>query len=67
MAKRRMTLRFRLPPYERPRNAWRKAISREAVKAGAENLQYTLQDRLEIDVRLYLRGHVLSLPANVAA
>ena len=56
-----MKLKFRLPPYRAPRNAWREAISREAIRAGGESLGYKIDDRLEIDVRLYMKAPLLQV------
>lgn len=52
MAKRALRIQFRLPPYEPPRNEWRKQIHAAALaKRGA--VRYEPDDCLEVDVRLY--------------
>lgn len=52
MAKKRSTMRFRIPPYCSPRNEWRKLIHAEALKKG---LSYDDTVRLEVHIRLYLK------------
>ncbi len=55
VAKRRMTLRMRIPPYRHPRNAWRELIHAEAVKvAESRGVLYRPEDRLELVITLYL-------------
>jgi hypothetical protein len=55
MAKRRLSLRVRLPPYQTPRNVWRRAINR-AVREARDRLgiKYNEGDRLEVQIQLYL-------------
>lgn len=57
MPKKPLKLKFRLPPYEFPRNAWRKRIHTIAQRA-AKTLAvvYDDKDRLEVNVRLYLQA-----------
>ncbi|TRZ48888.1 hypothetical protein D4S03_09070 [bacterium] len=52
MAKKHLTMRFRIPPYCSPRNKWRKLIHAEALK---QRLPYDSSDHLEIYIRLYLK------------
>lgn len=55
MAKRKMTVHFRIPPYYPPRNDWRKKIY-EAAKAEFDRrgIQYKREDKLQISIVLYL-------------
>jgi hypothetical protein len=55
MAKRRLKLHFRIPPYQSPRNVWRRKIY-DAAKAVIEDrgIKYRADDLLEISVVLYL-------------
>ena len=53
MAKRARTLRFRLPPYAAPRNAWRAMIHKAAMEQ-LGGVEYLETDRLEVLVHLYL-------------
>jgi len=55
MAKRRMTVHFRIPPYNPPRNDWRKDIY-AAAKAEIERrgIEYRREDKLQISIVLYL-------------
>lgn len=54
--KRKRLLRLRIPEYKFPRLNWRKAIHREALATG---IRYLPTDRLEIHLKLYLRGRAL--------
>lgn len=55
MAKRRMRLRVRIPPYRHPRNAWRELIHSEAVKVAHDRgVSYQPEDKLELLITLYL-------------
>jgi hypothetical protein len=55
MAKRRQTLKIRIPPYVFPRNRWREAIHAEFVRvAERQQVEYSSTDQLEIVVTLYL-------------
>jgi Holliday junction resolvase RusA-like endonuclease len=62
MAKRPLTLKVRLPPYQFPRTEWRKAIH-EAVlkKLRGTSISYQKDDRLEIAVRLYLKSPAVAI------
>ncbi len=55
MIRRRLRLHVRIPPYQYPRNAWRRAIHADAIKeAKARGVSYRPEDRLELRVTLYL-------------
>jgi len=55
MAKRRQSLRVRIPPYRNPRNAWRDSIHAELVKASeSRGVVYQPKDKLELIITLYL-------------
>ena len=55
MAKRRLKLRVRIPPYTSPRNKWRHQIHRAVLDAARDKgIQYQKDDRLELNVVLYL-------------
>jgi Holliday junction resolvase RusA-like endonuclease len=55
MARRRQTLRIRIPPYRYPRNEWRRAIHAELSKAvTAQAVEYRPEDKLELIVTLYI-------------
>lgn len=55
MAKPRIRLHVRIPPYQHPRNAWRNAIHAEATKeAQARGVSYNPDDRLELSIKLYM-------------
>lgn len=55
MAKRRKTLKIRIPHYTNPKYKWRREIH-EAVDLARKknNVSYTNSDRLELNIRLYL-------------
>ena len=54
----RLALNLRIPPYAAPRNIWRKQIH-TIVKREAErrHVTYKENDRLQIDVRLYMNEY----------
>lgn len=55
MAKRRQSLRVRIPPYLRPRNAWRESIHAEVmIVANSRGVTYLPEDKLELIITLYL-------------
>ena len=55
MAKRRQTLRVRIPPYEHPRNSWRRAIHAGVIEAAqVRGVVYLPDDKLELIITLYL-------------
>jgi hypothetical protein len=55
MAKRRLRIHFRIPPYKSPRNEWRREIY-DAAKAimASRSVKYLDTDKLEISIILYL-------------
>lgn len=63
MAKRPVKLSVRIPSYEKPRNQWRKKIHQAVSKAlkaqGKRIVSYNGNDRLEVQVRLYLKQNAL--------
>ena len=62
MAKPKQKLKFRLPKYESPRNAWRKKIHATALKAAKEQgVEYGPEAKLAVEVKLYLRGRALEV------
>src|SRR5262245_19341966 len=55
MPKPRLKMKFRIPPYRSPRNAWRRAIHAEAVAArDRHGIRYSPSDHLEVSVMLYM-------------
>lgn len=55
MAKRRQSLRVRIPPYRYPRNAWRESIHAEVVAtAQSRGIAYQPEDELELVITLHL-------------
>ena len=62
MAKPKQKLKFRLPEYVSPRNAWRKKIYAEASKAAKiQGVEYRPEVKLAVEVKLYLRGRALEI------
>lgn len=62
MSKPRQKLKFRLPEYVSPRNAWRKKIHAAALKAAnTQGVEYAPEAKLAVDVKLYLRGCALEI------
>ena len=61
MAKRPSTLSVRIPPYQAPRNTWRRQINalvhQEKVRS---RISYSPSDKLEVDVILYMDKTALS-------
>ena len=61
MAKRKLRLSIRIPPYRTPRNCWRREIhdllSAEATRA---SISYVASDKLQLKVILYLPESALS-------
>ena len=55
MAKPKLSLQVRIPPYQGPRNAWRRRlnglVAQEQKRTG---VRYQESDRLEVRVRLYM-------------
>jgi Holliday junction resolvase RusA-like endonuclease len=55
-------LKFRLPEYVNPRNAWRKKIYASALAAvKKQGVSYPEDAKLSVEVRLYLRGRALEI------
>jgi hypothetical protein len=62
MAKRPLKLTLRIPPYETPRNAWRKKLHQVVLKKQRNSpVRYTETDKLEVEVRLYIKGTGLTM------
>jgi hypothetical protein len=62
MAKPKQKLKFRLPEYVNPRNAWRKKIYASAIAAvKKQGVSYPEDAKLSVEVRLYLRGRALDV------
>ena len=62
MAKPRQKLKFRLPEYVNPRNAWRKKIYAAALAAvEKQSVSYHEDTKLSVEVKLYLRGRALQI------
>jgi len=62
MAKVRQKLKFRLPEYVSPRNAWRKRICDSAMVAVKNRgVSYPEDAQLAVVVKLYLRGRALEI------
>ncbi|MBM4308415.1 MAG: RusA family crossover junction endodeoxyribonuclease [Deltaproteobacteria bacterium] len=55
MTKQRKTLKVRIPPYQPPRNKWRRSIILQIEKAAASRaITYRSMDQLELIVTLYM-------------
>ena len=62
MAKPKQKLKFRLPEYVSPRNAWRRRIHAAALRAAKQQgVEYGPETKLAVDVKLYLRGRALEI------
>jgi Holliday junction resolvase RusA-like endonuclease len=62
MAKVRQKLKFRLPEYVSPRNAWRREIYKAATEAvKKQGVSYPEDAKLAVEVKLYLRGRALEI------
>ena len=62
MAKRPLKLTLRIPPYEHPRNAWRKKLHEVVTRRQRQSpVSYTVNDKLEVEVRLYLKDSALAV------
>ena len=62
MAKRSLKLKVRLPKYQYPRNAWRRAIHKVVTgRMKRTGIRYMGSDRLEVYVRLYFDTRKLRL------
>lgn len=56
MAKRPLKLKIRIPPYETPRNAWRRKLHAcVAAKQRESTVRYRILDRLEIEAMIYMK------------
>jgi len=61
MAMRPLTLKFRIPPYRTPRNAWRREIYQAAEAARIKSsIAYDATDLLQLDVLVYMDEGELS-------
>ncbi len=55
MAKPRLHLRVRIPPYRAPRNAWRRSLNAlTGQRQKQAGIWYRESDRLEVHIRLYM-------------
>jgi Endodeoxyribonuclease RusA len=62
VAKRPLKLTLRIPPYKTPRNAWRKELHQVVLKRQRKSpVRYTEKDKLEVEVRLYIKGKDLTM------
>jgi hypothetical protein len=62
MAKRPLKLTLRIPPYETPRNAWRKKLHQVVVRRQQKSpVRCTGKDKLEVEIRLYIKGTALMM------
>ena len=62
MAKRPLKLNIRIPPYENPRNAWRKKLHEIVLERQRKSpVRYSDTDHLEVAVRLYIAGSALGI------
>ena len=60
MAKRPLKLTLRIPPYEHPRNTWRKKLHQVVLKRQRKSpVRYTEKDKLELEIKLYINGPAL--------
>ena len=57
-----LKLKFRLPEYVNPRNAWRREIYKAALEAvKKQGVSYPEDAKLSVEVKLYLRGRALEI------
>lgn len=62
MPKRPLKLTIRIPPYRTPRNAWRQQLHKAILTVQRQSLViYQPTDKLEVEVRLYMKGSALGL------
>ena len=62
MAKRPLKLTLRIPPYERPRNVWRKKLHHVILQRQRKSpVRYKETDKLEVEVRLFIKGTALTM------
>ena len=60
MPKHKKLLKVRIPPYSYPRNAWRKLINKiVAEKAEKAGIKFAKNDKLEVQVKLYMEKALL--------
>lgn len=60
MAKRPLKLTLRIPPYKRPRNAWRETLHKAVLDVQRKSpVAYSENDKLEVEVRLYMNDLAL--------
>lgn len=60
MAKRPLKLRIRIPPYETPRNSWRRKLHACVVAKQKESaVRYRISDRLEVQALIYMKPTAL--------
>jgi hypothetical protein len=62
VAKRPLKLTLRIPPYERPRNVWRKKLHHVILQRQRKSpVRYKETDKLEVEVRLFIKGTALTM------
>jgi len=62
MPKRRLKLKVRIPPYQKPKNEWRREIHEASLDAAKDaGIEYRDDDRLELDLKLYLHEKALEI------
>ncbi|TME96803.1 MAG: hypothetical protein E6I40_02915 [Chloroflexi bacterium] len=62
MAKRRFTFSALLPPYQAPRNEWRRRIHAAVLESQAgRGVGYSERDRLEVRLELFLGARPLAM------
>jgi Holliday junction resolvase RusA-like endonuclease len=62
LPKRPLKLTIRIPPYRAPRNAWRRQLHQAIAAAQRKSpVIYKPTDKLEVEVRLYIKGSALGL------
>jgi len=62
MPKRPLKLSLRIPPYEGPRNQWRRKLHQIILEEQTKSpVRYTETDKLEIQVRIYIQGTALAM------
>ena len=62
MAKRPLKLTLRIPPYEAPRNSWRRKLHQVVLKRQRQSpIAYGADDKLEVEIRLYMKESALTM------
>lgn len=62
MPKRPLKLTIRIPPYRAPRNAWGRKLHKTISAVQRKSpVTYQPTDKLEVEVRLYMKGAALGL------